>query len=338
MLAYEPPAALRPDRAAPIGRGLFCWPAWLPAVALVLDATWPLRPAGEFLWLDVAALLCVGWAAVGPNRARGKDWATPMDGRIAAGFVLALLHVLQVRADAEPSSWLHQIAATGACFYALAARLRREPRAPDAIWPAFAFVGFALAAFTLACATTGFDAVARASRLVDAHWASQAGLAKALLLSSVLCIGRACEPNARALWRVAALVGVVAFLIQALPGGLSLRIGHLANLDDPFYFATAIVAFLFLAGLARGAWQLARERPEEAWRWRSAAAMFALVIVLLLFGGTTGGEGVRTLTALAGAATIASVAAPRAAAATPRPSTAGANAARNQAPDQSRAA
>jgi hypothetical protein len=334
MLAYETPAALRPDRAAPIGRGLFCWPAWLPAIALVLDATWPLRPAGEFLWLDVAALLCVGWAAVGPGRARAQDWATPMDGRIVAGFVLALLHVIQSHADAEPSSWLHQITATGACFYALGARLRREPRAPDAIWPAFAFIVFALAAFTLACATTGFDAVARASRLVDVHWASEAGLAKVTLLATILCVGRALEPSARALWRVSALVGVVAFLLQAVPSGLELRIGHLANLDEPFYFGTTIVAFLFLAGLARAAWHLARERVDEAWRWRSAAVVFATVVVLLLFGGTTGGEGVRTLTALAGAATIASLAAPRAAGT----GAAGATGARNGAPDQARAA
>jgi hypothetical protein len=331
MLSYETPAALRAENATAIGRGLFCWPALLPAVALVLDATWPLRPAGEFLWLDVAALLCVGWAAVGPRRARLADWATPMDGRIVAGFVLALLHVIQVRADSEPSSWLHQIAATGVCFYALAARLRREPRAPDAIWPAFAVVVFALAGFTLACATTGLDAVGRAARLVDAHWASQAGLAKALLLATILCVGRALERSARALWRVSALVGVVAFLLQAVPGGLELRIGHLANLDEPFYFGTSIVAFLFLAGLARAAWLLARERPEETWRWRSAALAFAVVIALLLFGGTTGGEGVRTLTALAGAAAIATGAAPR-------PAAAGATAARPAAPDQARAA
>jgi hypothetical protein len=62
--------------------------------------------------------------------------------------------------------------------------------------------------------------------------------------------------------------------------------------------------------------------------------VFATVVVLLLFGGTTGGEGVRTLTALAGAATIASLAAPRAAGTR----AAGATGARNGAPDQARAA
>jgi hypothetical protein len=317
MLAYETPQVVRPERAAPIARGLWCWPALLPGIALVLDAVWPLRPAGEFLWLDVAALLCIGWAAVGPRRAPAADWATPMDGRIVAGFLLALLHVIQVRADAEPITWLHQIAASGACFYALSARLRREPLAPDAIWPSFAFIALALAGFTLACATQGFEAIARAARLVDSQWTSNAGLAKALLLSTLLCIGRAAEPNARALWRVTGLVGAIAFVLQAAPSGVGLRIGFLASLDEPFYFGTSIVAFMFLAGLARAAWLLGRERPAELWRWRATTVVFSMVVVLLLFGGTTGGEGVRVITALAGAAAIAGGAAPRAATSAP---------------------
>lgn len=322
MLSYDPPPALRPERAAPVARGLWCWPALLPAAALVLDATWPL-PAGGILWLDLAALACLGWAALGPRRAPLGDWATPMDGRIAAGFVLALLHVIRVPGESEPMTWVHQIAASGACYYGLAARLRREPLAPDAIWPAFAGIVLALAGFTLACATQGVAAIARAAVLVDAHWASQAGLAKALLITTVLCIGRALEPNARALWRVTALIGVVAFVLQALPSGVGLSIGALASLDEPFYFGTSIIAFLFLAGLARAAWVVARERPLESWRWRAAALAFAIVIALLLFGGTTGGEGVRVLTALAGAATIASGVAQRPTAAkarTPRAS------------------
>src|SRR5690242_20981080 len=101
MLADDPPAELRPRRADPIARGLWCWPALLPAAALVLDAMWPL-PFGALLWLDLAALACLAWAALGPRRAPIKDWTTPMDGRIAAGVVLALLHVLQAGMDPEP--------------------------------------------------------------------------------------------------------------------------------------------------------------------------------------------------------------------------------------------
>lgn len=317
MLSFDPPSASRPERAAPIARGLWCWPALLPAAALVLDATWPL-PVDGLLWLDLAALTCLAWAALGPRRAPLADWATPMDGRIAAGFVLALLHVIQAPWDSEPMTWVHQIAASGACFYALAARLRREPSAPDAIWPAFAGIVLALATFTLACATQGLEVIARAAALVDVHWASKAGLAKVLLLATVLCIGRAMEPTARALWRVTALIGVMAFVLQAVPSGVALSIGSLASLDEPFYFGTSIIAFLFLAGLARAAWVVAHDRPRESWRWRAATLSFALVIALMLFGGTTGGEGVRVLTALVGAATIAGGFAPRVAAA-PRP-------------------
>ncbi len=317
MFSHETRSVLHTDRTAPVARGRWCWPALLPGVALVLDAAWPLMPhAGALgmLWLDVAALLCVGWATLGPRRAPPADWATPMDGRVVAGLVLALLHVIQRAGDGAPMMWLHQIASAGACFYALAARLRRDALAPDAIWPSFAFIVLALGAFALACATQGTEAVVRASRLVDVHWASDFGLAKTMLLATVLCVGRAAEPDARSLWRVTALVGVVAFVLLAATGGVGLRIGSLAGLDEPFFFGTTVVAFMFLAGLARMAWLLARERPNEAGRWRAAAVTFPLVVLLLLFGGTTGGEGVRGILALAGAAVVASSLAPRAAA------------------------
>ncbi len=310
MLSYDPPSPPPLERSAPFSRGLWCWPALLPAAALVLDATWPL-PVGGLLWLDLAALACLGWAALGPRRAPPRDWATPMDGRIAAGFVLALLHVIQVPANREPMVWVHQIAASGICFYALGARLRREALAPDAIWPAFAGIVLVLAAFTLASATQGLEAISLAAARVDRNWASHDGLAKTLLLATVLCIGRAMEPSARPLWRVTALVGAMAFVLQAVPNGVGLGVDSLASLDEPFYFGTSIIAILFLAGLARAAWLVGRERLDEAWRWRAATVAFALVTVLLLLGGTTGGEGVRVLTALAGSATIASGFAPR---------------------------
>ncbi len=314
MLAYDPPAPPRHERPEPVARGRWCWPALLPGIAMVLDAGWPVRPDGELLWLDIAAIVCLGWALLGSRRAPAADWATAMDGNIAAGFVLALLHVIHADGDAEPMRWLHQIASSGACFYALAARLRRDPLAPDAIWPSFAFAVLALSTFTLACATRGVAAIGLASRLVDVRWASQAGLAKALLLATVLCVGRALEPNARALWRVTALVGVLAFALQSVPTGVGLRIGSLASLDEPFYFGTCIVTFMLLAGFARITWTLARQRPAEAHRWRATALVFVLVVVLLLFGGTTGGEGVRAITALAGAAAIAGSATAHAAA------------------------
>jgi len=308
-----PPAA----RATPVGRGVWCWAALVPGVAMVLDGVWPLRP-GEgalgLLWLDLAAVACLAWAALGPRRARAREWATPMDGRMVAGLVLALLHVIEQGAAGPPMQWLHQIAACGICLYALGARLRRESSAPDAVWPTFAVVALALSAFTLAQATRGTAALAAASAQVDVAWASHAGLAKTLLLVTLLCAGRAAEPGARPLWSVTALIGGLAVILHAVAGGLGLGIASLASLDEPFYFGTSIVAFMFLLGLARAAWQLVRERAVEAARWRAMAIAFVLVVVLLVFGGATGGEGVRTVLALAAAATIASSFAPRAAA------------------------
>jgi hypothetical protein len=296
-----------------VARGLWCWPALLPALALVLDAAWPLPAPRTGLgptWLDLAALACLAWAALGPGRARRHEWSTPVDGRVLAGLILAALHVVRAAGALEPIQWLRQITASGLCFYAIAARLRREPRAPDAIWPSFALIVLALSAYVLAFATQGVAALEQATRAVDARWMSQHGLTKALLLGTVLCAGRASEPDARALWRVTALVGGVACAVCAFAGGAGLDVSSLRNLDEPFYFATTIVAFTFLAGLTRMAWALARDRAAEAGRWRATAAAFPLIATLLVFGGTTGGEALRALAALAGAAVVATRVAP----------------------------
>jgi len=67
---------------------------------------------------------------------------------------------------------------------------------------------------------------------------------------------------------------------------------------------------MFLAGLMRLAWGLAGERAAEAGRWRAAALAFPLIATLLLFGGSSGGEGLRALAALAGAGVVAARFAP----------------------------
>ncbi|HEY6193996.1 MAG TPA: hypothetical protein VI504_03050, partial [Candidatus Eisenbacteria bacterium] len=305
MVSFETQPAALVDRAAPIGRGLWCWPALAAAAAVVLDACWPLMPrsgAMGVLWLDFAALGCLAWALLGRGRAKRTEWRTPLDGRIASGLVLAVLHVVRMGVAREPLLWLHQISAAGLCFYALGARLRREPRAPDAIWPALAVVLLALSAYVIGSATLGMGALRATGRAVDLHWASRFGLAKTLVLLTLLCVGRARERDARALWRATALTGAAASTLALLAGGAGLGVSSLANLDEPFYFGTSIVAFMLLASLSRLSWELARERPEEAGRWHAAACMFPLIAVFLLFGGTTGGEGVRALTGLAGAA------------------------------------
>ena len=301
------------EREAPLARGRWCWPALLPACALALDAAWPLpapKPGLGVTWLDVAAFLCLAWAALPRGRARRDEWSTPVDGRVLAGLLLAVLHIVRTQGALEPIQWLRQITASGLCFYALSARLRRDPRAPDAIWPAFAFVVLALSAYVLAFATQGVAALGAATSAVDERWASHFGLTKALLIGTVLCTGRASESGASALWRVTALVGAVACAVCAFAGGAGLGTGSLQSLDEPFYFATTIVTFTFLAGLMRTAWALVRDRAGEAGRWRAAALTFPLIGALLVFGGTTGGEGLRALAALAGAAVIATRIAP----------------------------
>jgi hypothetical protein len=288
--------------------------------ALVLDAVRPLAPGTgtlRLLWLDLAALVTLAWAALGPRRAKHAGWATPVDGTIASGLVLGVLHVLWLHGAAGPVLWLRQIAAAGLCYYALTAGLRRDPHTPGATWPAFAATLLALSAWAIGWATVGVPALRAASLQLDSNWLSRFGLAKTLMALTLLCAGRASEPGARALWRVTALTGAVACALCLVAGGAGLGVASLASLDEPFYFATSILAFLLLASLSRMAWQLTRERPEEAGRWWGATLMFPLIAGLLLFGGTTGGEGVRALVALAGAVVVAARDAPRAAARRP---------------------
>ena len=182
-------------------------------------------------------------------------------------------------------------------------------------------------------ATQGASALVATCRQVDLHWVSRFGLAKTLMLLTCLCGGRASEHGAPAWWRVTALAGVVACALCVMLDGVGLGVASLASLDEPFYFGTSIVAFMLLASLSRMAWLQSRERPEHAGRWWGATLMFPLIAGLLLFGGTTGGEGVRAIAALAGAAVIAARVAPRAAA---RPSgrAAGRRAARSREPPE----
>ncbi len=322
MVSFDMRPAIPLDRTAPVARWSWCWPALLISVTLALDALWPLMPGAwghGVLWIDLGALACLVWATTGPRRARRSDWATSIDGRVLSGLVLAVLHVVRLQGAFLPVQWLHQIAAGGVCFYALTARLRRDPAAADALWPTFALLVLSLSLLTLGPLTQGLDAFAAQVRLVDQRWVSQFGLGKTLTLATVLCAGRASEPGARAFWRVTALVGGVASLVNLLVTGPGLAVSSLGNLDEPFYFGTSIVAFMLLAGMAHQAWQLAGERPEQAGRWRASAVGFALIVLMLVFGGTTGGEGVRAVAALAAAAVISARLMPHAAAArTPR--------------------
>ena len=80
MAPFDTPPTPVVDRGAPVARGLWCWPALLPAAALALDAAWPLpevRPGVGVTALDVAALVCLAWATLGRGRAHWHGWGTP---------------------------------------------------------------------------------------------------------------------------------------------------------------------------------------------------------------------------------------------------------------------
>ena len=314
MSLFVSPSATPLERGSAAVRTLWFWPALLVSAALLLDAIAPLSPAGgprAFLWLDLAAAIALLVASVG-SRTRGvKAWATPFDGRALAGVVLAILHVVATPGDDTPVLWLRQIAAAGVCYYAIASCLRREPLAADAVWPAFAVIVIGLSLATLGALTLGTAAVVALSQAMDRAWVSELGVGKVLLLGTVLCIGRACEPRARALWRATAVVGALATCVQWGINGTGLAVASLTSLDEPFYFGNGVVSFLLLAGVARLSWSLARQRPAEAARWRAGAVAFVLVVILLVFGGTTGGEGVHVISALAGAGVVAASMAPK---------------------------
>src|SRR5258705_5822146 len=158
MPPFEPRPAIPLERATPTARGLPSWPALTIGLALVLDAVRPLAPGAgvlKVLWLDLGAIVCLTWAVLGPRRAKRTEWATPIDGCVVSGLVLAVLHVVRLQGALEPVLWLRQIAAAALCYYALAARLRRDPRAADSMWPVFAAVLLALSGFAIGRAALG---------------------------------------------------------------------------------------------------------------------------------------------------------------------------------------
>src|SRR5262249_20964134 len=138
----------------------------------------------------------------------------------------------------------------------------------------------------LGAATQGGASLRAATGIVDGRWGSAHGFARALLLLTLLCAGRAIERDARPLWRATAIAGLVAFLVCMFVSrtGLGLDVSLISSLDEPSLFGTSIVGFMMIARLTRHAWRLMRERPDEAGRWRAAAILFPLVAVFMLFG------------------------------------------------------
>ena len=159
MLLLETGRALERERAGLLARRV-CWPALAVVLAGALDA-WhpPSAAAGRWvLWLDVAALGCVAWALLTRPRLQAKDWRTPVDGRVLAAFTLSALQILAAPHAGPPVLWMRQILSCGVCYYALSARLRRDPGAPGracengarSLWRTAALVG------AIGCVLHGF--------------------------------------------------------------------------------------------------------------------------------------------------------------------------------------
>jgi len=290
-----------------------CWPAVAAALALALDAFVPFGhgAAPVLAWIDLAGLACLGWAAF-TSFGHRHDWRTPVDSYVIAGFVLASLQTLASNGTADALVTFRQLAAAGGCFYALAARLRREPRAPDAVWLALAVLLVALSLCTIGLSWLAPARFPGIVRELDARWGSAHGLSRGLFLLTVLCAGRAIERGAGIAWGAVTAAGLSAFVLAGAVGhsGLGLDVAALAVLDEPFHFAMSVLAFLMIARLTRLAWQLAIDRPEEVGRWRATVIVFPLLALFLLFGGLRGGEEARLVAALAAAAVVAGRLAP----------------------------
>lgn len=292
--------------------------ACVVVLAALLDAWDRPVPGGPVLWLDLAALLTVGWALLEPGAVWKLDgWLTPYDGRVFAGLALAMLTVIATPGSASHAALLHQLLPAGACYYAFTGRLRHDARGPDVLWLPFGIAAAGLGVLVLGAFLRGPLAFAQATAAADAAWAAQDGLGKALVFATVTSAGRAVERAAGPAWRIAALLGAAGCVACGLAGGIPLDTHALARLDEPMYFSTTAVTLLLLVPLTRSAWLLRRERPHEAGRWGALSLGFAMVALITVLGESTGGEGLRLLAVLGGAAVVTGHDAPMPAAAAP---------------------
>lgn len=277
------------------------WCAMAVVVAIVLDAMGtPLLAFGAQLhWLDLAAAACLIAAALVPGATRRLAvWATPLDGRVLAGLLLASTQLLPGSGEAGGVVALRQALECAAIYYGLLVQVRSQPGAADSLWDVIATACVVLSAHALLGATSGLAALRTSGVAADAGWAAQSGLFKTTLFVTVLCAGRAFERGAGRGWRVLTLLGAIGSVLHALAGGTGLSAGALARLDAPLHFSNVVVLLLVLAGLGRMAWGLRRGRREHASRWRGAVLAVLLLGVMGVFGGATGGEGLRSLASI----------------------------------------
>jgi hypothetical protein len=263
----------------------------------------PIAPLSAMA-ITAAALGLLVLVLGGREALRGERWCTPVDRLVLAGLALSLLQVVQAPGAAEPRAWLRQMLACGFAFYALVALGRRTPQAAAALWPAAGLAAAALGVHAVFTATAGLPALAAHSARADLAWAGSEGLGKAMMLATVVTLGRASEPLATPAWRGAALLGVLGTGLHVAHGRLGLGPQALGRLEEPLHFSVTVASLLLLGSFARRAWAQRRERPGEGARWRAVAAAFVVVAFLGAFGAQTGGLGVRVLVAVMAAATL----------------------------------
>jgi hypothetical protein len=278
----------------------------LVAAAVLLDAWCRPLPviAPAIHWLDFAALACVAWGMRWSTLFAGEDEATPLDGLLLGTLAIGAVQVIGTGGRGGTLEWLSHAVAGAGVYFGLVRALRREPAAVETLWRALAGIAIALGVHAIWAATAGLAGVAAAGALADGLWAGKHVLAKLACFLTVVVAGRAFERGAAPLWRIAAGAGAAGAVLHVAAGGFGMGSSELARIDDPNFFSTLSVTLMLIVAVAREAWDLARARPYEAWRWRALACAVGALGVGGTLGGASGGEGVRVLTGLVAAAVM----------------------------------
>lgn len=309
-MAPQPVIAGFPPEAEPhaqvVRTSFWCATAVVLAVALdALGHSWRLFGV-HVQWLEVAALTCVGGALAIPGVFRDRrSWSTPLDGRVLGGLLVAAVQLVPVAGAQGPAFPLRQVLACALIYYGIAAQVRRHPEAVERLWDVFALAGAIASAHALLAVTSGLGALRASSSAADAGWGAHSGLFKSLLFLTVLFAARAVESRAARGWSALAILGVIALALLGAASGSGLGSSALARLDDPLHFSSIVVLMLVFSGLLKCAWDLRRARPEQAARWRGAGAAVLTLGVIAVFGGASGGEGLRALGTLLAALLVA---------------------------------
>jgi len=231
-------------------------------------------------------------------------WSTPIAARLAGALAVLLLATVPWRDGLAGLSALRPVLAGSAMFYALAALAGCDALALDVVWGAFPLVTALLGLHALWAATPGLAHLGAAALAADARWNAPHALDTPLLVATVLTIGRAAEPRARPVWRLAAIVGVAGLGLHVAASGPPFSAAALSRLEDPLRFSTTMVVALVLQRLASVAWTLRHERPAEAGRWWGAVAAVGALGTELLYGSGTPGSGLATVAALMAAVVV----------------------------------